>query len=131
MSQSKTGGARGRRSLLPNFLTVRLRTFLRAGSALIVAALPGIASAIGFGSPSIDSYLGEPLRVRVPLLSVQDNDLDELRVSLAARSWYQAAGLEYPDIADQLLIGLDFQSIGEPEAETDEPIKAGQTVVQS
>jgi cell division protein FtsB len=80
----------------------------------MVAALPGIASAIGFGNPSIDSYLGEPLRVRVPLLSVQDNDLDELRVSLAAKSWYQAAGLEYPDIADQLLVGLDLQSIDEP-----------------
>lgn len=114
MSQSKTGGTRGRRSLLPNFLTVRLRKFLSSGSALIVAALPGIASAIGFGSPSIDSYLGEPLRVRVPLLSVQDNELDQLRVSLAARSWYQAAGLEYPDIADQLLVGLDLQSIDEP-----------------
>ena len=99
---------------MPNFLTVRLSKYLSTGGALIGAALPGLAVAIGFGNPTIDSYLGEPLRVRVPLVSVQEGDLNEIRVSLAARSWYQAAGLEYPEIADQLLVGLDLEILDEP-----------------
>jgi len=70
--------------------------------------------AIGFGAPIIDSYIGQPLRVRVPLLSVQEGDLDQLSVSLAAASWYQAAGLDYPVIASQILLDLDLESSGDP-----------------
>ena len=91
-----------------------MKKHLSAGCALIFSALPGWAVAIGFGTPGINSYLGEPLRVSVPLLSVAEGDLDELRVSLAARSWYRAAGLEYPEIAEQLLIGLDLSSADAP-----------------
>ena len=91
-----------------------MKKHLRSGFALIYFAMPGLALAIGFGTPSVDSYLGEPLRIKVPLISVTNSDLDELRVSLADRSWYQAAGLEYPEIAEQLLIGLDLEIMDEP-----------------
>ncbi len=99
---------------MPNFKFVVIKKFLYAGFALICAITPSPAVSIGFGTPTVDSYIGQPLRVRVPLLSVQEGDLDELSVSLAAPSWYQAAGLDYPVIASQILLDLDLESLGDP-----------------
>ncbi|MGB5706467.1 MAG: hypothetical protein WBM41_06515 [Arenicellales bacterium] len=99
---------------MPSFLFVVIKKFLYVGFALIAAITPGLTMAIGFGTPTIDSYIGQPLRVRVPLLSVQEGDLDELSVSLAAPTWYQAAGLDYPVIASQISLDLDLESLNDP-----------------
>ena len=69
--------------------------------------MPGVVAAVGFGKPIVDSAIGEPLRVVVPLISIQPGELEELNVGIADASWYQISGLDYSDIAERLNVELD------------------------
>ena len=68
--------------------------------------LPGIAYSLGFGNLSVNSKLGEPLRVEIDLLSVTPQDLGTLEIGLAARSEFANAGLAYPENAALLIFDI-------------------------
>ncbi len=81
---------------------------LRAIAALLlIACLPLNAFALGFGKPVVESTLGEPLRILLPLTSLEPNEINDIVAKLAAPSWFQLSGLDYGEINDQLIVSVD------------------------
>ncbi len=81
-------------------------------AVLLFAAgvMPGTAQALGLGELSVESGPGEPLRLVIEVTSVSASEAETLDVSLAGRSDFAAAGLEYPSLADAMefaLVSLD------------------------
>ncbi len=77
-------------------------------AALLFAAgvMPGTAQALGFGELSVESGPGEPLRLVIEVHSVSASEAETLDVSLAGRSDFAAAGVEYPSLADAMEFAL-------------------------
>ena len=83
-------------------------------SAILVALLmfaiggmPGTAHALDLGELSVESGPGEPLRLLVEVNSVSASEAETLEVSLAGRSDYADAGVEYPALAGT----MDFELV--------------------
>jgi pilus assembly protein FimV len=56
--------------------------------------LPGAVYALGLGQIQIKSGLGQPLQAEIPLLSVKQTDIENLRVGLAPNEVFVRAGME-------------------------------------
>ncbi|MBX2884958.1 MAG: hypothetical protein KTR32_33690 [Granulosicoccus sp.] len=74
---------------------------------VLIASVPFNAFALGFGKPSVESALGEPLRIVLPLTALEPNEIDELVARLASPSWFQLSGLDYGEINDQLIVSVN------------------------
>ena len=68
--------------------------------------MPGTAQALGLGELSVESGPGEPLRLVIEVHSVSASEAETLDVSLAGRSDFAAAGVEYPSLADSMEFAL-------------------------
>ena len=68
--------------------------------------MPGTAQALGLGELSVESGPGEPLRLVIEVHSVSPSEAETLDVSLAGRSDFAAAGVEYPSLADAMEFAL-------------------------
>jgi len=76
---------------------------------LLTACVPLNALALGFGKPVVESTLGEPLRILLPLTALEPNEINDLVAKLAAPSWFQLSGLDYGEINDQLVVSVDTE----------------------
>jgi len=76
---------------------------------LLIACVPLNALALGFGKPVVESTLGEPLRILLPLTALEPNEINDLVAKLAAPSWFQLSGLDYGEINDQLVVSVDTE----------------------
>ncbi|MGI9316258.1 MAG: FimV/HubP family polar landmark protein [bacterium] len=78
--------------------------FYAAISSFIALSLlyPQAGYALGLGKLSVESNLGQPLRLEIQLDSVTSVEAETLDVSLASRSDFSRAGVEYPVIAGLL-----------------------------
>jgi len=65
--------------------------------AIIIAWIPGLAQALGLGEIEIDSYLNQPLKARINLLSRSGEDLFDMKVKMASRKSFERAGIEYQE----------------------------------
>ena len=63
---------------------------------LVAGWSAGDAHALALGNLSVESNLGEPLRLVINVNSVSQSEAETLDVSLASRSDYARAGVEYP-----------------------------------
>ncbi|HEY5994006.1 MAG TPA: FimV/HubP family polar landmark protein [Gallionellaceae bacterium] len=54
------------------------------------------AGAVGFGDATVNSALGQPLKIEIVLTSVKDSDRSGMTAHLASPDAFKAAGLEYP-----------------------------------
>ncbi|MCO6440442.1 MAG: hypothetical protein J5I81_05000 [Nitrococcus mobilis] len=70
----------------------------KLASALMVALMgaPPSTMALGLGKLDANSALNEPLSARIPLLSIGENEVASLRVSLASPAAFEHAGLARP-----------------------------------
>jgi len=83
----------------------RLSSTLTAAITSLIALIllyPQAGYALGLGKLSVESNLGQPLRLEIKLDSVSAAEAETLDVSLASRSDFSRAGVEYPDIASFL-----------------------------
>ena len=76
---------------------------------LILLLLPLSVDAVGFREIVTDSFLGEPLSARVGLVSVDTEELDSLKASLATAEEFTKAGVARP----ATLSKLRFQVVAE------------------
>ena len=58
--------------------------------------LPFCANALGFGNLSVDSFLDQPLKARVQLVSESGLQVDEVRASLADAETFRKVGIARP-----------------------------------
>jgi len=76
----------------------------------------GMSCAVGFGNATVESALGQPLKVEISLTEVSDADRSSLSANLASPEAFKANGLEYP----YHLSKLKFQIV----------IRGGQTYIE-
>jgi pilus assembly protein FimV len=65
-------------------------------------AFPLSSLALGLGEIEVDSYLNQPLKAEIPVVSARPGEVDDLLVSLASRDAFRKAGLERPAVLSQL-----------------------------
>lgn len=83
-----------------------LSTLIRGiAASLLLAGLPAVAFGLGLGEARVDSYLNQPLDVRMRLLDVDEQDLESLSVRIASPDDYQRLGL----MSDALSLDLEVQ----------------------
>ena len=79
---------------------------------LLVALLPGLASALGLGRLDLQSALNEPFNARIELVSATVDELDSLNVSLADESAFQRAGIPYTRVLSELRFSVKETEAG-------------------
>ena len=87
-------------------LVSRPAAILAAVLLFAAGVMPGTAQALGLGELSVESGPGEPLRLVIEVHSVSASEAETLDVSLADRSDFAAAGVEYPSLADAMEFAL-------------------------
>ena len=68
--------------------------------------IPGTSQALGLGELSVESGPGEPLRLVIEVHSVSASEAETLDVSLAGRSDFADAGVEYPSLVGAIEFSL-------------------------
>lgn len=81
--------------------------FRRTLVLAIALGLPGSALALGLGEARVDSYLNQPLDVRMRLLDASADALDTLTVKLAAPAEFERLGLMSNVLALDLEVTVD------------------------
>ena len=83
----------------------------KLASVLFIGALlwPSVASTLGLGELTLDSFLNEPLKAEVELLELGDLDPSQVKVRLATREDFNRAGVE----REYFLTSLRFEVQGD------------------
>ena len=74
-----------------------MKFLLQLCMCFITFACASNADAMGLGKIRIDSFLGQPLEVRVAFDAMGDTDVSQLRVRVADSAEYREMGLQYPE----------------------------------
>jgi pilus assembly protein FimV len=69
---------------------------------LLALVAPTVVNALGLGKLELQSALNQPFKARVELLSVTADELDSLKVSLAAQDAFDRAGIQRSFLLTQL-----------------------------
>mgnify|MGYP006138996325 FL=1 len=64
---------------------------------LASCAMPGISFALGLGEINVSSFLNQPLRAEIDVISARPGEIDNLLVSLASTDSFARAGLSRPN----------------------------------
>jgi len=75
-------------------------------------AYPLISLALGLGEIEVESYLNQPLKAEIPVVSARPGEVDDLLVSLASRDAFRKAGLERPAVLSQLRFKVEKSEDG-------------------
>ncbi|HSN17080.1 MAG TPA: FimV/HubP family polar landmark protein [Gammaproteobacteria bacterium] len=70
--------------------------------ALASAALPMAANALGLGEIKLNSALNDRLNADIPVVGATSDELDSLEVKVAGLTQFTQAGLDRPDVLNQL-----------------------------
>jgi pilus assembly protein FimV len=76
-------------------------------------AMPGISFALGLGEIDISSFLNQPLKAEIEVISARPGEIDDLLVSLASRDSFARAGLSRPDHLSDLRFAVKKNESGD------------------
>ena len=86
---------------------IKIVILLLGESFLGLLLMPLLALAVGFGSISVNSKLGEPLDIDVELISASPAEIGTMEVGFASRADFARAGVRFPENA----VNLNFEII--------------------
>ncbi len=75
--------------------------------------LPLTVLALGLGEIEVDSYLNQPLKAEIEVISARPGEIDDLLVGLASRDAFRKAGLERPAVLSKLKFKVDKAEDGQ------------------
>ena len=78
-------------------------------AGILGAGSPLISQAATLGQAEVQSYLSEPLEVRVPLMRSSNEPLDEITVQLAPPSFYREAGVPLVNLTGNLTFAIESE----------------------
>ncbi|MFO7808748.1 FimV family protein [Guyparkeria sp.] len=78
-------------------------------AGILGAGTPLISQAATLGEARVQSYLSQPLDVRVPLARSSDEPLDEITVKLAPPSFYREAGVPLENITGNFTFSIESE----------------------
>ena len=70
--------------------------------SLAMAALPGVAQALGLGEIKLNSALNDKFSADIQIVGATSDELDSLDVKLASLAQFSQAGLDHPEVLGQL-----------------------------
>jgi pilus assembly protein FimV len=65
-------------------------------------AMPGISFALGLGGIDVSSFLNQPFKAEIEVISAEPGEIDDLLVTLASKVSFIRAGLSRPDYLSEL-----------------------------
>ncbi len=71
------------------------KLIIKACLFLVALVLPYMVSATGLGKLTLNSYLGQPFKAKIDLVSVKKEDISSITVSLASFDTFQLANVDY------------------------------------
>ena len=80
---------------------------LRRRLLAAVLSLPLLAQAAGLGRMNVQSFLGQPLRAEIEIVSVQPGEESSLEARLASRSAFAQAGIEFSPALSGIRFTID------------------------
>ena len=78
-------------------------------AGILGAGSPLISQAATLGQAQVQSYLGEPLEVRVPLMRSSGEPLDEITAQLAPPAFYREAGVPLANLTGNLTFAIESE----------------------
>ena len=76
-------------------------------------AMPGISFALGLGEIDVSSFLNQPLKAEIEVISARPGEIDDLLVSLASRDSFARAGLSRPNHLSDLRFAVRKNETGD------------------
>jgi pilus assembly protein FimV len=76
-------------------------------------AMPGISYALGLGEIEVSSFLNQPLKAEIKVISARPGEIDNLLVSLASRDSFARAGLSRSNHLSDLRFVVKKNEIGD------------------
>ena len=76
-------------------------------------AMPGISFALGLGEIEVSSFLNQPLKAEIKVISARPGEIDNLLVSLASRDSFARAGLSRSNHLSDLRFVVKKNEIGD------------------
>jgi pilus assembly protein FimV len=76
-------------------------------------AMPGISFALGLGEIEVSSFLNQPLKAEIKVISARSGEIDNLLVSLASRDSFARAGLSRPNYLSDLNFAVKKNETGD------------------
>lgn len=76
-------------------------------------AMPGISFALGLGEIDVSSFLNQPLKAEIEVISARPGEIDDLLVSLASRDSFARAGLSRPNHLSDLRFAVKKNESGD------------------
>lgn len=87
-------------------------SLLSVAVALAIGAVGGNAHALALGRLNVQSALGEPLRAEIDVTEISAAEADGLKVGMASREAFQAAGVAYNDALSNVRAALQRRADG-------------------
>jgi len=87
---------------------------IRACLFLFTLVLPSMISATGLGKLTLNSYLGQPFKAKIDLVSVKKEDISSITVSLASLDTFQLANVDYARFLRTLEFSVENSLDGQP-----------------
>ena len=81
-------------------------------AVLLWVAATSRAFALGLGTIEVQSSLNDPFKAVIELISATDEELEELKVSIASRKTFQQHGIPRPQILSSFLFDIERTSAG-------------------
>ncbi|NNJ93036.1 MAG: hypothetical protein HKP55_15275, partial [Gammaproteobacteria bacterium] len=81
---------------------------------LAVLMLPAQAMALGLGKLQTSSTLNQTFEGEIPLLSLEEAELDTVRVKLASKEAFSRVGVDYPYRLSSLNFETKLNASGQP-----------------
>lgn len=95
-----------------NVPTRKIVCLLSAATLTAAAVSTPTAFALGLGKPDVESFIGQPLRLRIPVTVASEAELAALQVRIAGADWYRQAGIEREPVVDSLLVSIERSADG-------------------
>ena len=80
---------------------------------LAAIALPTNSFALGLGEIEVNSFLNQPLKAEIEVISTRPGEIDDLLVSLASRDAFSRAGLSRPQNLTELRFAVEKSEEGD------------------
>ena len=81
---------------------------------LIVLASPCAVHAAGLGKFTLNSYLGQPFKAEIDLVSVKKEEIPSLVVRLASRDTFRQANVDYAPFLFTFEFSVENRADGQP-----------------
>jgi len=89
----------------------KLGKIITLWTALLLYPLSSFA--LGLGEIEVSSFLNQPLKAEIEVISARQGEIDDLLVSLASRDAFRKAGLERPSDLSKLRFKVEKSEDGQ------------------